>query len=383
MNPILRILIASAFWGMGGNLNWLFLNFHLEAIGLSKAQIGYANATPAIAAVLFSIPLAFVIPRLGYVRSILIGVGLACGGMLGVASGLAVYLGLMINGLGQGLVMGSVSPLLARLVSSEGRVTIFTWQQALVSGAGFIGGVLGGFLPGWVGREHVLYAVPITAFLSGLVIWGLRESTHTKTTSGPRRFALRNRRNWLLLLIPQTCIGLGAGLTIPFLNLYLQGKFGLSYASVGWLFGITSITAMAALFVQSLLARRLGKVRAIVTIQAASLPFLMILGWAPWLWLVTAAMFVRGALMTAAGPVYTALTMDYLDEEERSGFLLIQGAAWQLVWAFSSAISGRVQQSLGIEGFNYLFAGMLIMYASAVLYYPLFFRPKSLLSSSK
>ena len=71
MNLLLaRILAASFFWGIGGNLSWFFLNFHLQAIGFNKVQIGYANAAPAVAAVLFSIPLAFLIPRLGYVRSL-------------------------------------------------------------------------------------------------------------------------------------------------------------------------------------------------------------------------------------------------------------------------------------------------------------------------
>ncbi|MCL6569697.1 MAG: MFS transporter, partial [Meiothermus silvanus] len=79
MNPIYRILAASFFWGMGGSLNWLFLNFHLEALGFSKTLVGYANATPALAAVLFSLPLALLIPRLGYTRSIRVGGVLAAG----------------------------------------------------------------------------------------------------------------------------------------------------------------------------------------------------------------------------------------------------------------------------------------------------------------
>lgn len=361
------------WFGVGhwGGLNFVFLNFHLQALGLSKAEIGLANATPAIAAVLFSIPLAFLIPRLGYVKSLLLGTLIAVIGNLGVASGIAVYAGLLVSGLGQGLVMGSVSPLLASYVNPKKQVSVFTWMQSLMAGAGFMGSLLGGFLPDLLGRENVLYFSGLAFLLSGLFLIGL-----PNRGSENKRFALRNRRNWLLLMMPQAIIGVGAGLTIPFLNLYLQAKFDLSFASVGWLFAVTSLTSILALTVQPMLARRLGKVGAIMAVQAASLPFLMILAWVPWLPLVTLALFVRGALMNAAGPVYTALVMEHLDEEERSGFLLIEGAVWQLGWAGAAALSGQVQQQMGLEGFNYLFGAMLLLYVAAIVYYPLFFRPK-------
>ena len=51
-----RVMLGGLVWGIGGGLNFVFLNFHLQALGLSKAEIDLANATPALAAVLFSIP---------------------------------------------------------------------------------------------------------------------------------------------------------------------------------------------------------------------------------------------------------------------------------------------------------------------------------------
>jgi MFS family permease len=370
INPVYRILAASFCWGMGGSLNWLFLNFHLEALGFSKSLIGYANATPAMAAVLFSLPLAFLIPRLGYARSILLGGVLAILGVLGVASGVAVFAGLFLSGAGQLFVMGSVAPLLARLVHPDQQVKVFAWQGALGTGSGFLGSLIGGALPGLVGREFVMYGVAVSFLLSVLCVWGLQNAP-----GSAGRFALRNPRSWLLLLLPQAIVSLGAGLTMPFLNLYLQGKFALDYAAVGGLFAFSSLATMATMLVQPYLVRRMGKVGAIVFVQAASLPFLVILAWVPWLPLVTVALFVRGALMNAAGPVYTALVMDYLDEEERSGFLLVEGSIWQLGWAGAAAVSGRMQQAMGIGAFDYLFGAMLVFYLAAILYYPLFFRP--------
>ncbi|PZA08178.1 MULTISPECIES: MFS transporter [unclassified Meiothermus] len=371
MNPIYRILAASFFWGMGGSLNWLFLNFHLEALGLSKSLIGYANATPAVAGVLFSLPLAFLIPRLGYARSILLGGLLAILGVLGVASGVAVFPGLFLSGAGQLFVTGAVAPLLARLVHPDQQVRVFAWQGALGTGSGFLGSLIGGVLPHLIGREFVMYGVALSFVLSVLCVRGLKDAP-----GSARRFALRNPRAWLLLLLPQGIVSLGAGLTMPFLNLFLRGKFALDYTAVGGLFALSSLATMATMLVQPYLVRRMGKVGAIIFVQAASLPFLVILAWVPWLPLVTVALFVRGALMNAAGPVYTALVMDHLDEEERSGFLLVEGSVWQLGWAGAAAVSGRVQQAMGIGGFDYLFGAMLGLYMASILCYPLFFRPR-------
>ncbi len=371
LSPYQRILLASFCWGIGGQLNWLFLNFHLEGLKFSRAEIGWANAMPAVAAVVLCLPLAVMIPRVGYVRSLLVGGVLGVLGMLGVASGLAVYPGLLLSGLAQGLVMGSVAPLLARWVSDAQRVGAFSAQAALGQAAGFIGSGVGGQLPALIGQSSVMYVVALTMLLATLCLLGFPE-----TRGALKPFALKNRRNWVLLLIPQTLVGLGAGLVMPFINLYMQGKFGLSYSSIGWLFAVTSLTGMVAVLIQPFLAKRLGKVGAINAVQTASLPFLMILAWVPWLPAVIVALFVRGALMNSAGPVYTALMMDHLDDEERSGFLLIQGALWQLAWAVSSAVSGRLQQDLGISAFNWLFAGMLALYTSAIVYYPIFFKPR-------
>ena len=40
-------------------------------------------------------------------------------------------------------------------------------------------------------------------------------------------------------------VGLGAGATIPFLNVYIEGKFDVNYASLGNLFAWTSLATAA------------------------------------------------------------------------------------------------------------------------------------------
>ncbi|HEY1014729.1 MAG TPA: MFS transporter, partial [Herpetosiphonaceae bacterium] len=343
---VYRILVASFFSGMGMSLAWLFLNFHLEGLGFDRRLIGYANAIPAVSMVTLGIPAGFLIPQLGYGRSLRLGVvlgAIALGVVAWARAPLAVFAALLVYGLSQAVVMGATAPLLSALVDGPRRVSVLSWQAALSTGAGFVGNLAGGFLALLVGGPGGMLALAAAVFiLSWLPLLGLRAGgAETRT-----RFRMARPLMWLKLLLPALVIGLGAGLIMPFLNLYLETKFALSFELLGSLFAFSSLATMGAMLIQPALVRRLGKVGAIVAVQAASLPFILILAYVPLLPIVTVALFVRGALMNAAGPVYTALVMELLNEEEQSVFLLSEAAIWNIGWALGSSLSGRLQAGM-------------------------------------
>ena len=179
------------------------------------------------------------------------------------------------------------------------------------------------------------------------------------------------------LVTPNLLVGLGAGATIPFLNVFIEGKFGVSYASLGALFAWTSLATAATVLLQPWLVSRFGRLTAILIVQAGSLPFLAMLGFAPSLVLVTVAMFTRGALMNAAGPVYSAYAMDTLPEEDRPMYSAVNTIVWDVGWAVASLASGVVRSMLPFStAFNLLFTVTLVMYSlSVVAIYALLYVP--------
>jgi MFS family permease len=372
LSPAYRFLLAGFLWSFGGNLVYFFLNFHLEALGFSRQAIGLAQAVVLLSGVAFALPLAYLIPRLGFLRSLHLAFFLALPAVLLLGLGLLVFPSLALYGLAGALVQGAAAPLLARLVPEGRRVAFFSLQAALTTMSGFFSTLLAGYLSDLFGAQKVLlFALPF--FLLGLpFVWGL------PVAEGERRSLRLSRRLflWLRLLLPQVVIGFGAGLVIPFLNLYLKEKFGLTYGTTGLVFALSSLATGAAMLLQPLLVQRLGRLGAIVFVQALSLPFLAALAWAPWLPLVTLALLIRGALMNAAGPVYAALVMDYLDEEERPGFFLVESALWSLLFALASALSGLVQGALGLKAFDYLFGVTLALYALGIALWPWAFRKR-------
>ncbi|GLV48358.1 MFS transporter [Thermus sp. LT1-2-5] len=371
ISPAYRFVLASFLWSFGGNLVYFFLNFHLEALGYTRAHIGYAQALLLLVGVVFALPLAYLIPRLGYLRSLYMAFFLAVGSGLLLGLGLLVFPALGGYGLAGALLQGASAPLMARLVPPERRVALFSLQAALTTASGFFSTLLAGFLSEWVGARHVLlFALPF--FLLALpLLRGLPEGEG-------RLPKLRGRFGvWLRLLLPQVVIGFGAGLVIPFLNLYLKEKFGLTYGATGLVFALSSLATGGAMLLQPLLVRMVGKLGAIVWVQALSLPFLALLAWAPWLPVVTVALLVRGALMNAAGPVYAALVMDYLPEEERPGFFLLESGLWSLLFALASALSGKLQAAMGLAAFHYLFGATLALYALGIALWPWAFQQKA------
>ncbi|MDM7324308.1 MAG: MFS transporter [Thermus sp.] len=359
-----RFVLASFLWSFGANLIYFFLNFHLEALGFGRQAIGLAQALLLLVGVVLALPLAYLIPWMGYRKSLLLAF------LLAVASGVFLGLGLLVfpslagYGLAGALVQGAGAPLLARLVPAERRVSLFSLQAALTTASGFFSTLLAGLLSDWVGARWVLlFSLPFFLLALPFLLGLPEEQGMPLRLKG--RFGL-----WLRLFVPQAIIGFGAGLVIPFLNLYLREKFGLSYGTTGMIFALSALATGIAMLLQPLLVRRMGKLGAIVFVQGLSLPFLAVLAWVPWLPLVTLALLIRGALMNAAGPVYAALVMDYLEEGERPGFFLVEAALWSLLFALGSALSGMAQEALGLRAFHYLFGATLGLYGMGIALWP-------------
>ena len=107
-------------------------------------------------------------------------------------------------------------------------------------------------------------------------------------------------------------IGLGAGLFLPYLNVYFVQELGASPAVYGWISGASTLTRLGATLLAPAVAGRLGTVGAIAGTQLASVPFLLLLGFAPQLGLAALAFLIRGALMNMALPLQTSFTMGAL-----------------------------------------------------------------------
>ena len=376
------LYLAAVFsFGLSQAFAALFLNFYLRALGLDAAWQGVINALPAVSMALLSLPAVALARRISNAHTLKIGAALGALGtaLLALSQGpVQAIIGVAVQGAGAALTMVAGGPFMANNTDEKNRVTLFSVQNALMTGAGFLGNLLGGRVPelyaaatasdpSGLGALRAALLVATAFQIVGLLpVLGLRPTG--KTQPGGRSFAVRDKASMARLVLPNVLVGLGAGATIPFLNIFIEGKFQVSYASLGSLFAWTSLATAVTVLIQPALVRSLGQLRAVLAVQASSLPFLAMLGFSPFLWMVTAALFTRGALMNAAGPVYSAYAMTLLPEEDRPMYSAVNMIAWNMGWALSSVLSGVVRGALPFgPAFNVLFGWTLAMYAASIL----------------
>jgi MFS family permease len=254
--------------------------------------------------------------------------------------------------------------------------------------ANFFGLLLAGMLPGLIAGILNVGAESPTAYRGALLVGAalyavaLLPLMRTRTEPLPRsemepirlREMFQSPGLLVRLFLPQVVIGLGAGALVPFLNLFFKAKFGMPDAALGTLFAVQSVLMGFATLVGPVLSDRWGKVKTVVGMQVLSVPFLGVLGYVPMLSFSAAGFLLRGALMNAANPLYTAFVMEKVPTKQRGTASAMMQISWQGTRALSSLGSGYLQE---ISGFTLLFPITIVTYLMAsVLIYVFFLRWK-------
>jgi predicted MFS family arabinose efflux permease len=117
--------------------------------------------------------------------------------------------------------------------------------------------------------------------------------------------------------LPLAVIGLGAGLTIPFINLYFEHRFHFTPRNVSVAFSAAQMVSFFAFLASPLLARRFGGVRTVIACQLLSIPFFLVMAFTGLSSLAVAAFLARHALMNMAGPVTSQFAMEVVSPHKR------------------------------------------------------------------
>ena len=188
---------------------------------------------------------------------------------------------------------------------------------------------------------------------------------HLATAGRAGLFGLRiaNRKLFFRLLLPGFITSLGAGQLIPFLNVFIENKFGLDLVAINLIFGVTSLGTAVAMLIQPAIASRFGRIGSIVLVQGASIPFLVVLGFSPILWTVIMAMAVRNSLMNAGSPIFDAFAMEQVSPAERATLTALMTMLWSLGWVVAPIYYSVLQAPLGFTaGYAVDFVTIIVLY---------------------
>jgi predicted MFS family arabinose efflux permease len=143
---------------------------------------------------------------------------------------------------------------------------------------------------------------------------------------------------------------------MPFFNLYFARRYHASPSQIGLYFSLAQVITLVATLAGPLIARRLGKLKAIVVLQLLSLPFLVTLGLETTLTLSVIAFLGRSAFMQMSSPLFNSFAMDAVPPALRARAHGLNNMLWYLGWAASSLLAGVVIARLGWEYPYYLTA---------------------------
>lgn len=387
-------LLSTVLHGISFATWMLFFNFFILQSGYDKDFLGLVNSAPSAAALVLGLPLGLLMDRVGRQRSLMLGLFVSTMSMALVVTlpnPILIVLMSFVLGAGNSLYFISQAPFLAKASAKENRSLVFSLNYGLAVLAGVVGNLLGGGMPTWF---QGLFAIPIGSaqayrlvLLAGVALSALsfvpllfiREPRRQRTPeeqNNPLKHlqVILQKSITKQLSLPNLLIGIGAALLVPYFNLFFVERFAISDGLLGTLFSLSSLVTGVGIMLGPRIERFTGgRIRAVVLTQAASLVFLLTMGFSPFLWLTGFAFLGRQALMNMAVPLWDAFSMEQVTESDQGTLVSIQHLGWEFGWAVGPFLSALIQQAYG---FTPLFIITALLYAAAVLFTWLVFRHK-------
>jgi len=381
-------LIHTIIFGAALGVRRLLFNFFVLSLGYDEALLGTLITVNNLTALISALPMGYLADRLGRKKSLISSaalVSLSIVIMVIIPSPSMFMLTNLIMGLGMSLSSVTMGPFLMENSGEKERTYLFSFSSGLNTAAGFVGNWVGGYLPGWMGAYLLVDALSAKAYGTAMIVTAIVSVAgiiplvlfkSQKLEPGERSsiasfgYIKEHAGQFSKLVIPMLITSVGAGLIMPFMNVFFRNVYDQSDSQIGVLFAWGSLAMGIGLLIAPVLADRFGKIQIVVITQGMSIPFLFLLGFSPWYWLSALAYFFRLALMNMSGPVYQTFVMEEVEPKARATVASLVSMASSFGWAFSPMFSGWIQVKYG---FQPAFGLTLIIYVISIYFYWKFF----------
>ena len=391
-SPNARIyLLSEVIVGLSASIYFLIFNLYVDASGYPRSFLGELQSLPNLIALFGAVPAGMLVDYIGRKRALLLSNIAHTVAALGIVLAPGpnwLRLSMILFGLSGSLWMVSTSPFLMENSTEEERNALFSAHFGLTTMVGFLGTLVGGYLPTLFGglmdvdvESAMAYAATLGVMValsavSLLPLFMIKEQPRTRSDQ-PRSLLpwrnLSNPRMAVRIFLPNIIISLGAAILIPYMNLFFKETFPISDRTLGTIFAVSSVVTGTATLASPLLAARWGRIRALVFTQLASIPFLLTIGFTPFAWMAAIAFWVRAALMNMGGPLYEAFAMEQVLERERATISGLMGMSWNIGWTIGPYLSGYMQADPKI-GFQPIFLITCAFYVLAAILSKVFFQ---------
>ena len=397
-------LVSNALSGVTTGILLLLYNLYLASLGYNADFIGLVLFVGAIGGGLAIFPAGYCIDRFRG-KPILIWsnllIGCAGAGQILFRQPIPLLLSAFIAGIGVAFILVINAPFLTRNSAPDERPHLFSLNLVLSLVTIVLGKLIGGVLPvlfmhtpwlmaplpagfgGALAAQSAPRAYQLALLVAGTIAapsfipFFLMREDHRRGVGLPRpeaeglsrpeaeglprslitwacraRVALRNPRAIIrsplfLLTLVQALIGFGAGLFIPYFNLYFVQHLHLSPALFGLIDGAATATTALFTLVAPWLAARVGRVRSIALTELTSVPLMLTIGLVPIVPLIAPLYLLRQGFMDMSNGVLQVFSMEAVPQQRRGLANSSYQAGFQVANALSSPLGGLIITFLG------------------------------------
>ncbi len=365
--PVLRLISAQLMLFMVNAAFMLIGNIYLRKLDYSDELIAAFVSYRFLGVLAFAFPLGLFIKGKRLKPFFLLSAIIVPLASLTVIQAIAtqnlllIRVGFLSVGIGFMLLQVCALPFIMRTAPREMlpeaiSLSFATWSFAFIISGGLIAllSSWGEFRLGSVqfpwDEYHIFILIILISVVAILIFTRLQEGSPRSTTAEFRNHfqALVLDYDWfriLKVLVPTMIVAVGAGLTIPFINLFFYTVFNIDSDQFSILGGLTSVLVFIAALMVPGIRRRYGYYVAIILVQGMSICFLIILALTEVYATVPGAVYVafacfllRQPLMNMAGPGTNELTMHYVGEKNQELISAVNSSIWSASWYISAKI---------------------------------------------
>ena len=354
----------------------LVLNIFLRKQGFSDPEIASFNSLRFIGALIFAFPLGI------YIRGKkLKPFFLLAAIIVPITSALIIEsvhnetiplikLSFLLWGVGMMLMRVCSLPFIIRNTTQDNStealsLSASTWSLATI----FSGIIISGLdwmnyysFGSWIiyfNERNILWIITILGISAIIFALRISEKAPDNIQKDSTVFSLYKQYDWKVIikaLSPLTMISIGAGLTIPFVNLFFNSVFHLSASEFSILGSITAFLVFTFSLLVPSIRKKYGYWFTIVIVQAISICCLIVMAlmelyvnYSFALIVALIAYIFRQPLMHMAHPASNELLMNYVGKRNQELISALSSSLWSASWF----VSAKVFEWLRLLDFQY------------------------------
>lgn len=359
----------------------VFTGIHVKNLGYGESIVGQVLSISSLSIALGSMINAYLSSKMGFKKTISMGLVLMVIGILGVSFLrdpflIKVFSGLM--GVGYGFPFSSIGVLLIENSSEKDRVKVFSKNFVSQSLGTVFASYGAGRLIKTFGKIFAIEkSIPLVYILCVFIIligfYPLKDlKISDKIKNSKNRDFFKGFKDVmsgeaLRFIIYNTIIGFGAGMVIPFFSVYLKFSLNIDNEKVGIIMGLSQVGLVIGGLLVPYISKVLGRENTVVICQLLSIPFLISIAFPQGIFVLGVSFLLRSTLMNLNQPLIQNISLETVKYENRALMSSIVSMSSNVTRALSMIIAGYLMERVSYN-FPYYITVVLYLIGTAVFY---------------